>query len=120
MYQINHTGVIVNNAEKSADFYVKNFGAKITRRHRDERVNIIFVTSGTGVVEFIEYLKESEKKKIGIDHIAYTVPNIEEAVQKLKEENVKLISEKPGSFENDKIFFFEGQDGEKLEYVEIG
>lgn len=120
MYEINHIGVIVKDAEKSAQFHVKNFGAKITRRHLDERVNIIFVNSGTGVVEFIEYLKENEKKKIGIDHIAYTVPNMEEAVQKLKDENIELISDVPGSFEKDKIFFFKGQDGEKLEYVEIG
>lgn len=120
MYEVNHIGVIVNDVEKSAKFYVDNFGAKITRRHKDERITIIFVSSGNGVVELIEYLKDDEKKKLGIDHIAYTVDDIEEALQNLKDENVKLISAEPKYFENDKIFFFEGLNGEKFEYVQIG
>jgi catechol 2,3-dioxygenase-like lactoylglutathione lyase family enzyme len=121
MYPINHVGIIVEDADKAAEFYISQFGAAITRRHKTERVNIIFVSSGATILEFIQYLQGAEGKKIGsIDHVAYTVPNMEEAVQKLKDTGVKLISEVPGDFGKDKIFFFQGLNGEKLEFVEIG
>ena len=121
MYEVNHVGIIVEDVEKAAEFYSNQFGAVITRRHRDERINIIFISSGTTVIEFIQYFQGAENKKMGsIDHVAYTVPNMEEAIEKLKVSRVKLISEEPKDFENDRIFFFEGLNGEKLEFVEIG
>lgn len=121
MYEVNHIGIIVEDAEKAAEFYSKQFGLVITRRHRDERLNIVFVKSGATVLEFIQYLQGTENVKVGsVDHVAFTVPNMEEAVEKLKAHGVTLITEAPRPFEKDRVFFFKGLNGEKLEYVEIG
>jgi catechol 2,3-dioxygenase-like lactoylglutathione lyase family enzyme len=45
---------------------------------------------------------------------------MEEAVEKLKTDGVRLISQEPRPFENDRVFFFKGLNGEKLEFVQIG
>lgn len=121
MYEVNHVGIIVEDAEKAAKFYSKQLGSVITRRHRNERLNIVFVKSGDTVLELIQYLQGAENVKTGsVDHVAFTVPNMEEAVEKLKAEGVSLISEVPRPFEKDRVFFFKGLNGEKLEFVEIG
>jgi predicted enzyme related to lactoylglutathione lyase len=51
MYEVNHIGIIVEDAEKAAEFYSKQFGSVITRKHKDERLNIVFVKSGDTVLE---------------------------------------------------------------------
>lgn len=121
MYEVNHIGIIVEDAEKAAEFYSKQFGSVITRKHKDERLNIVFVKSGDTVLELIQYLQGVETARVGsVDHVAFTVPNMEEAVEKLKADGVRLISQEPRPFENDRVFFFQGLNGEKLEFVQIG
>jgi len=55
-----------------------------------------------------------------VNHLAFTVEDIEAELVRFKEAGVKLIDEEPRTILNDnvKIVFFEGPNGEKLELVE--
>lgn len=118
---IEHIGIKVKDAEASAEFYCKNLGFEISGRHINERVKIVFIKSENGVVELVQNLNVYEERTAGIvDHIAFRVYNIDKAIDRIREAGVKFISDKPMDFGKDKIFFFEGPDGEKLEFVETG
>ena len=53
-----------------------------------------------------------------MEHIAFTVENLEDEIEKLKENNVEIISESPRVCDKKLIAFFKGPNGEKLEFVQ--
>lgn len=119
MYQIAHIGIGVKDAEKSMDFYKEVFGCLLMESYEDDRVKIIFASCGNNVLEFVQNKVEAQTMSEGvISHIAVKVENIEESIKKIKDIGVKCLSEKPINFNGGKIFFFEGPDGERLEFVE--
>jgi methylmalonyl-CoA/ethylmalonyl-CoA epimerase len=68
----------------------------------DQKVKVAFIPCGDSEVELLEAtLPESsiakfiETKGEGLQHIAYKVENIEEALSQLKEKGVRLIDETP-------------------------
>ena len=68
----------------------------------EQKVNSGFFPVGESEVELLEstspdgpIAKYLEKRGEGIQHIAFRVPNLEEALQELKEKGVRLIDEKP-------------------------
>ncbi|MGE5627854.1 MAG: VOC family protein [Solirubrobacterales bacterium] len=119
MYNIAHIGVVVKDLETSKKFYSEVLGLKECRSHEDERLKIAFMDSGNGIIELIQYTAEGLERTSGVvDHIAFKVTDIEESVDKLKNAGVKLIFDAPKPFEEGKIFFFYGPDGERLEFVQ--
>lgn len=118
---IEHIGIQTKDAEKSAEFYCKNLGFEICGDHLNERVKIIFLKAENGVIELVQNLKQPQERVDGVvDHIAFRVHDIEREVEKLKAAGVELISEKPMDFKQDKVFFFRGPNGERLEFVGKG
>jgi len=119
MNSIAHIGMCVKDLGISQKFYTEILGLEVCGTHQDERIKIVFMSSGNGIIELIQYFGEYTPRPAGVvDHIAFKVENIEESVEKLKNEGVKLLFEAPRPFEQGKIFFFQGPDGERLEYVQ--
>lgn len=116
---MNHVGVIVDDMEIAKKFYEEVIGAKLEHAYENERVQLAFYRIGSGVVELVKRKNTNHNRNLGVvEHIAFTVDNIEESVKLLKKHNVKSISEEIISMENKLLFFFEGPNGEKLEYVQ--
>jgi lactoylglutathione lyase len=116
---MNHVGVIVEDMEVSKKFYEEVIGAKLEHAYENERVQLTFYRVGSGVVELVKRKNTDHNRNLGVvEHIAFTVDNIEESMKLLKKHNVKSISEEIISMENKLLFFFEGPNGEKLEYVQ--
>lgn len=116
---MNHVGVIVDDMEVSKKFYEEVIGAKLEHTYENERVELAFYKVGSGVVELVKRKNTNHNRNLGVvEHIAFTVDNIEESVELLKKHNLKSISEEIISMENKLLFFFEGPNGEKLEYVQ--
>ena len=119
MINMNHVGIVVSNMEVSKKFYSEVIGGELEHTYENENVQLSFYRVGSGVIELVKRKQIEYNNNIGIvEHIAFTVDNIEEAVISLKKHNVNLISEKTATMENKLLFFFKGPDGEKLEYVQ--
>lgn len=103
-FEIDHIGVAVENLEKGFEFYKHMGWTKMeTEVVPTEKVRVGFIEFANNVsVELLEpttpdsvIAKFLAKKGPGIHHICYRVKNIEKVMEKLKNEGVRLIDEKP-------------------------
>ena len=102
--KIDHVGIAVNSIEKTSELFSKILGLKVAGEEiiEEQKVKIAFLPLGDSELELLEstlpdgpIARFIEKKGEGIQHIAFRVDNLEKALEKLKEEGVMLIDEKP-------------------------
>jgi methylmalonyl-CoA/ethylmalonyl-CoA epimerase len=102
--KIDHLGIAVNSIDDGKNFWKDILGLEFegTETVKEQKVNTGFFPVGESEVELLEstspdgpIAKYLEKRGEGIQHIAFRVPNLEEALQELKEKGVRLIDEKP-------------------------
>ena len=103
---IDHLGIAVKNMDNGKKFWSDILGLEFAGKETVEaqKVTTGFLPVGeTGSeIELLEstspdgpVAKYIEKKGEGIQHVAFRVENIEEALKELKEKGVRLIDEKP-------------------------
>jgi len=120
MKMLEHIGLAVQDMDRSVQFYTQILDCKVIGSHRDERVNVIFLQSGNGTIELVQYLTvEYEPRSAGpVDHLAFKVENIDEECRKLQLLGVKFIWDTPKKvLGNKKAVFFFGPNGERLEFI---
>ena len=102
--KIDHLGIAVNSIDDGKNFWRDILGLEFegTETVEEQKVTTAFFPIGESEVELLEstspdgpIAKYLEKKGAGIQHIAFRVPNLEEALQELKEKGVRLIDENP-------------------------
>ena len=102
--KIDHIGIAVKNLEETLKFYEDVLGIKCVSQEvvEEQKVKVAFLPVGDTEVELLESTSEDgpiakfiEKKGEGIQHIAFKVDNIEEAIRELEEKGVRMIDEKP-------------------------
>jgi len=102
--KIDHIGIAVKNLEETLRFYTEALGLELqgTEIVEEQKVKVAFLPIGDTEVELLESTTEDgpiakfiEKKGEGIQHIAFRVDNIEEAIEYMKEKGFKMIDEKP-------------------------
>jgi len=102
--KIDHLGVAVNSIEEGKNFWQDVLGLKFEGAEtvEEQKVTTAFFPVGESEVELLEstspdgpVAKYIEKKGQGMQHVAFRVENIEEALEELKEKGVKLIDQKP-------------------------
>ena len=102
--KIDHIGIAVKNLEATLKFYEDVLGIKCVSQEvvEEQKVKVAFLPVGDTEVELLESTSEDgpiarfiEKKGEGIQHVAFKVDNIEEAIAELQEKGVILIDEKP-------------------------
>ncbi|MBF0112703.1 MAG: methylmalonyl-CoA epimerase, partial [Desulfamplus sp.] len=102
--KIDHLGIAVKSIENGKSFWSDVLGLKFEGAETVEtqKVTTAFFPVGESEVELLEstspdgpVAKYIEKKGEGIQHIAFRVENIEEALQELKNKGIKLIDETP-------------------------
>jgi len=102
--KIDHLGIAVKSIEDGKSFWTDVLGLKFDGAETVEtqKVTTAFFPVGESEVELLEstspdgpVAKYIEKKGEGIQHIAFRVENIEEALQELKEKGIRLIDETP-------------------------
>ncbi len=102
--KIDHLGIAVNSIENGKNFWTDVLGLKFegTETVETQKVTTAFFPVGESEVELLEstspdgpVAKYIEKKGEGIQHIAFRVENIEEALQELKDKGIRLIDETP-------------------------
>ncbi|SRR5690554_653130 len=102
--KIDHIGIAVKNLDETLKFYEDIMGIKCVSKEvvEEQKVKVAFLPIGDTEVELLESTHEDgpiakfiEKKGEGIQHIAFKVDNIEEAIKELQEKGVRLIDEQP-------------------------
>jgi methylmalonyl-CoA epimerase len=101
---IDHIGIAVKSIEQAGKFYTDVLGLRITdiENVADQKVNVAFLPITDSEVELLQSTRDDgpvakfiDAKGEGIQHIAYRVENIEEALAELKAKGIRLIDEKP-------------------------
>jgi methylmalonyl-CoA epimerase len=101
---IDHIGIAVNGIETAGKFYTDVLGLKIAEVENvaDQKVNVAFIPITDSEVELLEstdpdgpVAKYIQARGEGVQHVAFRVENIEEALAELKEKGVRLIDQKP-------------------------
>ena len=101
---IDHIGIAVKNIEQAGKFYIDILGLKIENVENvaDQKVNVAFIPITDSEVELLEstdpdgpVAKYIDARGEGVQHIAFRVENIEEALNELKAKGVRLIDQEP-------------------------
>ena len=102
--KIDHLGVAVKSIENGKNFWSDVLGLEFAGSETVEaqKVTTAFFPVGESEVELLESTSDDgpvaryiEKKGEGIQHVAFRVENIEEALAELKAKGIRLIDEKP-------------------------
>jgi len=114
-----HIGVFVKDIEKSKDFY-KRLGFTLDKEE-ETTVKLAFLSAGTCLIELVEKSDIPPRAAGSIDHVAVVVDDITAAIENVKAQGIAIdastIATMPilGGIKN---VFFEGPDGERLEFFE--
>ena len=101
---IDHIGVAVKGIEAAGKFYTDVLGLKIAdiETVTDQKVNVAFIPITDSEVELLEstdpdgpVAKYIQARGEGVQHVAFRVENIEEALAELKDKGIKLIDQVP-------------------------
>ena len=104
VHKVDHIGVAVSNLEEALKIYTDVLGLKLhgTEVVEEQKVRVAFMPVGDTEIELLEstdpegpIAKFIEKRGEGIQHIAFRVDDIEEALEQMRRKGVRLIDEKP-------------------------
>ncbi len=102
--KVDHIGIAVSNLDEAVKVYTEVLGLELagTEIVEEQKVRVAFLPVGDTEVELLEstspdgpIAKFIEKNGEGIQHIAFKVENIEEAIQAMKDKGLKMIDESP-------------------------
>lgn len=101
---IDHIGIAVQDISQAGRFYTEVLGLKIQdiENVAEQKVNVAFLPITDSEVELLEstepdgpVAKFIQARGEGVQHIAFRVENIEEALSELKAKGVRLIDQIP-------------------------
>lgn len=102
--KVDHIGIAVKDLEASIAFYGDILGLEMSGSEvvEEQKVKVAFFPVGDTEIELLESTSEDgpiakfiEKNGEGIQHIAFKVDNIEEAIEYMLSKGMKMIDEKP-------------------------
>jgi methylmalonyl-CoA/ethylmalonyl-CoA epimerase len=102
--KVDHIGVAVNSIESSLKFFANTLGLKLegSETVESQKVTTAFLPVGDTEVELLQSTAPDgpiagfiEKKGEGVQHVAFLVDNIEEALKELEAKGIRLIDKVP-------------------------
>lgn len=122
--RILHTSITVKNIEESIRFYRDVIGLELQSRREipENKAEIAFLKDRESDAQIeLTYWKEKKDWNEGdeLDHIAFAVPDMDEAIKKFRKQNVEIAME-PYSLKGSttKIAFIKDPNGIWLEIIE--
>lgn len=115
---VNHIAIAVRNINDAEKLYETALGLKVTHREVVEeqgvRASMLETSAGDTAIELLEPIGKNspifkflEKKGEGIHHICFKVDDIESALERLKNQGIRLINDTPRP----------GVDGTKVAFI---
>lgn len=102
--KLDHIGIAVKNLDETLKFYTDVLGLELqgTEVVEDQKVRVAFLPVGDTEIELLEstspdgpIAKFIEKNGEGMQHMAFKVDNIEEAIAYMLEKGMRMIDETP-------------------------
>ncbi|MBI4640631.1 MAG: methylmalonyl-CoA epimerase [Candidatus Tectomicrobia bacterium] len=100
--KIDHLGLAVKDLDETVKFYKESFGLDVEKTEDFQGFKIAFIPVGNAELELLQdtnpegaIAKYIERRGEGIQHVAFEVDNIEEALKEAKAKGITLIDEKP-------------------------
>ena len=102
--KVDHIGVAVNSIDTALKFFKDTLGLKLegSETVAEQKVTTAFLPVGDTEVELLQSTAPDgpiagfiEKKGEGVQHIAFMVDNIEEALKELQDKGIRLIDKVP-------------------------
>lgn len=100
--QIDHIGIAVKNLNETVAFYHDVMGLEVSAAEEFNGMKIAFLRIGESELELLEDMTPDgaiarfvAKRGEGIQHVAYRVENIEQALDEMRAKGLKLIDERP-------------------------
>ncbi len=115
MQKVEHIGIAVKDLSTSVSLFEKllNSPCYKTEAIESEQVNTAFFRSGNTKIELLEssdpdgvIAKFIQKKGEGLHHIAFEVEDIEQEMERLRNEGFVLLNEKPKPGADNKLVCF--------------
>jgi catechol 2,3-dioxygenase-like lactoylglutathione lyase family enzyme len=117
-FRINHIHIKTRDPKKTAEWFVKNLGAKIAAENRNgEKVAIRLDLHGLGmnVTDFLDEQKLAQH--YGMEHLAIDTDDVHGEVEKLRAAGARILEERQLT-DGRHVCFFEGPEGVRLEVME--
>ena len=133
-------GIVVNDLEKTKDFWINTLGFKLHIEAKEESpyidelldiknpalTTVKLIDSNGFIIELLKFKHyqvgnswSGDLKTTGLTHIALTVDNLDELAAKLKKENYHTLSEiKISPNKKVKVLFIRGPEAIMLELVQ--
>ena len=101
---IDHIGIAVKNVEQAGKFYTEILGIRMQEMEEvaDQKVRVAFLPITDSEIELLESTRPDgpiakfiDSRGEGIQHIAFRVENLEEALEELKAKGIRLIDKEP-------------------------
>lgn len=122
--RFDHVHYRVSDMEKTAAFFREQFGAWEVKRFEARGLPILSMMVGGQVLNFSPRRPDEEVKadgrtlNYGVYHVAFQVPDVEQAAAALKARGVRFILEPTPVPPSIKMAFVEGPDGIMVEILE--
>jgi methylmalonyl-CoA/ethylmalonyl-CoA epimerase len=102
--KVDHIGIAVKNLDETLKFYTDILGLTLqgTEIVEAQKVRVAFLPVGDTEIELLESTSEDgpiakfiEKNGEGVQHIAFKVDNLEEAIEEMKAKGMMMIDDSP-------------------------
>lgn len=113
--QVDHVGIRVRNIDISKAFYTEVLGGELVEEVHSPDTQLAFIRCGGTTLELIRKPVYDFVPNGVVQHIAFTVENLDAEVARLQRAGVQFLSAGPIPFRGGFIIFFIGPDGERLE-----
>jgi methylmalonyl-CoA/ethylmalonyl-CoA epimerase len=129
--RIHHVAIVVEDIDQSLIFWRDILGLELSRLEevQDQEARVAFLPVGESELELVSPTTSNsgiarflEKRGSGMHHFCFEVDDIEAILDKLKQNNIKLINESPVVDSDKKKFAFihpESTHGVLIELYEI-
>ena len=102
--KIDHMGIAVKDLEETISFYRDVLGLEVggTEVVEEQKVKVAFLPVGDSEIELLESTTEDgpiarfiEKNGEGLQHVAFKVENIKEAIEYMESKGMRMIDKEP-------------------------
>jgi len=114
-----HIGIFVKDIDKSIDYY-KRLGFTLDAEENPS-IRLAFLSAGNCLIELVEKKDDPARPAGVVDHVAVIVDDIDAAIANAKANGIEIDASQINSMTilgGVKNVFFEGPDGERLEFFE--
>src|SRR5262245_27487671 len=114
--KLNHLHLKTTDPDKTVQFYVDTFGAKVLNKNPRGGYRIDLLGLELNVSKFLD--EQKREQKYGMEHIAIDTDELDNLVAKLQAQGSNILEATVASGGR-RVCFFEGPDGVQLEFIEI-